>query len=496
MVILDRAPAITAPKDRPLHLHSSGLQIEAAADYLRQKPWWEKWDPLRPLLAEEVLAAQAAEEVTRAINSLERGEGTSRAAEVRPKTLSEEEGRRREGKAPVSSDDLSELESLDSDDMDDQPLEPRKRRRTGPTVMGSGEFALRPMPGVLIREPAAGRGRVPRSTWGPPPPTQPPPPIPSPPRTPPPLADMEVDQRTPDPKGGVPEAVSNKRSVAELPEVVVKVAEEAATTGDEAPRGFTDEIQREVDALTSEPLGGAEEAQAGRATTEPDKADEVPSTSFPSFKSFQSGDMGFSAKKCSIPDGIRAEIWGRHRESAEAYFGGCSKLSEMKQVREWSIRATAGIAEPGPSVPDPARDNQRLLMQVCNKILPLQYFQFIPLVNNNNLNFILAPQVIYNHTLTCEMIDTLQGRVDIAETEAKLAQLKQEKAEHKAKVVIDSFNTFCNEMEKDILPQIDEGEALLKAFGAVDVPNLKAKIQHKIDAEVQSQGLAREEISQ
>ena len=93
------------------------------------------------------------------------------------------------------------------------------------------------------------------------------------------------------------------------------------------------------------------------------------------------------------------------------------------------------------------------------------------------------------------MIDTLQERVDIAETEAKLAQLKQEKAEHRAQVVIDSFNTFCAEMERDILPQIDEGEALLNAFGTVDVPSLKAKIQQKIDTEVRSQVLARDEIS-
>ncbi|XP_021750183.1 uncharacterized protein LOC110715869 [Chenopodium quinoa] len=93
------------------------------------------------------------------------------------------------------------------------------------------------------------------------------------------------------------------------------------------------------------------------------------------------------------------------------------------------------------------------------------------------------------------MIDALQERVDIAETEAKLAQLKLESAEQKAKVVIDSFNTFCEEMEKDVLPMMDEGEALLKAFGAVDVQSLKAKIQHKIDAEVQSQVLAREEIA-
>ncbi|XP_021737335.1 uncharacterized protein LOC110703866 [Chenopodium quinoa] len=97
--------------------------------------------------------------------------------------------------------------------------------------------------------------------------------------------------------------------------------------------------------------------------------------------------------------------------------------------------------------------------------------------------------------MTFEMIDTLQERVDIVETEAKLAQLKQEKAEDRARVVIDSFNTFCAKMEKDVFPQADEGEALLKAFGAVDVPSLKAKIQHKIDTEVQSQVLAREEIS-
>ncbi|XP_021734130.1 tropomyosin-like [Chenopodium quinoa] len=221
-----------------------------------------------------------------------------------------------------------------------------------------------------------------------------------------------------------------------------------------------------------QPLGGAEEVQAGGdqteggETTEPEKADEVPSTSFSSFKSFQSVDMGFSAKKCSIPAGVRAEIWGKHKRSAEAYFGGCSDLSEMEQVREWSVRATAGIAEPGPSVPNPARDNQKLLMQV-----------------------------VYNHTMTCEMIDTLQEKVDISETEAKLAQLKQEKAEHRAQVVIDSFDTFYAEMERDILPQIDEGEALLNAFGAVDVPSLKAKIQQKIDIEVKSQVLARDEIS-
>ncbi|XP_021740119.1 basic proline-rich protein-like [Chenopodium quinoa] len=130
--------------------------------------------------------------------------------------------------------------------MDDQPLEQRKRRRTGPAVMGPGDFTLRLMPGVVIREPAAGRGKVPRGTGGPPPPTQPPPPIQSPPRTPPPpppADDMEVDQQTPDPKEGVPEAVSNKGSAIELPEdEFITVAEEAVTAEDEAPRGFTAEI--------------------------------------------------------------------------------------------------------------------------------------------------------------------------------------------------------------------------------------------------------------
>ena len=80
-VILDRAPAITAPKNRPLHLHETGLQIEAAAEYTKQKPWWEKRDPLRPLLPEEAQAAQTAADVSRVINSLEGGVGTSGAAE-------------------------------------------------------------------------------------------------------------------------------------------------------------------------------------------------------------------------------------------------------------------------------------------------------------------------------------------------------------------------------------------------------------------------------
>ena len=80
-VVLDRAPAITDPRKRPLHLHSTGLQIEAATNYLRQKPWWAKRDPLRRLLPEEDEASRTAEEVARALETLEGGEGTSRAAE-------------------------------------------------------------------------------------------------------------------------------------------------------------------------------------------------------------------------------------------------------------------------------------------------------------------------------------------------------------------------------------------------------------------------------
>ncbi|XP_021774236.1 uncharacterized protein LOC110738169 [Chenopodium quinoa] len=471
-VILDRAPAITDPKDRPLHLHSTGLQIKAAIDYLKQKPWWAKRDPLRRLLPEEEQAARTAEEVTGAIEALEGGLGTSgaaeqgtSAAEAQPRTLSEEESRRREGKAPARPEDPSEFEG-----MDEQPLNRRKRKRTGPGVMGLGDFTLRPMAGVVIREPAAGTGRVPRGIRGPPPPTQPPPPIPSPLKTPPPpphTGEMEVDQRTPNPKEGVPKEVSNKGSAAELPggEAAAKgVAEEVAATEDAAPEGFTAEIRQEVDALTSQPAGEDEEVRAdgdrnreGGETIDPNKAEEAPSTSFPSFKTFQSGDMGFSARRVSIPDSARAESWGKHGENAKAYFGGCSQLSKMEHVREWSVRATAGIAEPGPSIPDPA-------------------------------------WVVHNHNLTCEMIDTLQERVGIAEAEAKLAKLKQEKAEDRAQQVVDYFNTFCEEMEKEVLSIMDEGEALIKAFGAVNVKSLKTKIDQKIDTEVQSRVLAREEL--
>ncbi|XP_021747890.1 zinc finger homeobox protein 4-like [Chenopodium quinoa] len=210
----------------------------------------------------------------------------------------------------------------------------------GPTVLGPDGFELRPMPGVVIREPAVGRGRVPRGARGPRPPVQPPPPTPPPPKTPPPppnTQEMEVDQRTPDPKEGVPEKASNKESVAKLSgdkAIVEGVAEEVVAAENAADGGFAAIIQQEVDTLINQPIEDAEAVHAdgdqtgeGEEPTDPYKAEEAPSSSFPSFKTFQSGYMGFSTPQIPIPNSAWAEIRGRYGESVEAYFGGCSHLS-------------------------------------------------------------------------------------------------------------------------------------------------------------------------
>ena len=232
-VVTARAPPITESKHREVHLDSTHFQIEAVALYQKQKPWWKKRDPLFQLLDEEAEAARTAEEVARAIEACEGGVGSSRAAEeeaaaraaeedeallktsvcsldlafqlclllpsllllipfVPPCLLqSEESNRQREGKAPARPEDQVQEESEDSD-MDEQPLRKWRRRMA---IIGPHDFQMGPRPGgINIREPEEG-GELPRV---------PPPPPQSPPKTPPPLPEMEVDQKTPDPKGGVP----------------------------------------------------------------------------------------------------------------------------------------------------------------------------------------------------------------------------------------------------------------------------------------------------
>jgi hypothetical protein len=80
--ILDRAPSITPSEDRPVHLGPTHFLIESSDHYLRQKPWWKKRDPWGQLLNEELEAARTAEEVARAAEVLEGGEGSSQAAEA------------------------------------------------------------------------------------------------------------------------------------------------------------------------------------------------------------------------------------------------------------------------------------------------------------------------------------------------------------------------------------------------------------------------------
>ncbi|XP_021747124.1 uncharacterized protein LOC110712973 [Chenopodium quinoa] len=372
-VILDRAPAIIAPKDRPLHLHKTGLQIEAAAEYTKQKPWWEKRDPLRPLLPEEAQAAQTAADVSRAIDSLKGGVGTSGAAErdipaseAQPKF--EEGSERREGKAPARSEDPSSSESEEMGFSDD--------------------------------------------------------------------IDREVD------------AFLRQPDLGEEAEKVV-----AADLG-------------------GDQLGSAE----GEGHAKPEKIQEVPSSSFPSFQTLNSGDLGFSAPRITVPEPVWERIWGQNREGAAGYFGDLTSMSEVDRARVWSLKATDGMGESSQRVPDPAKDNQRLLMHV-----------------------------VHNQTLTVELIDTLQDKLEhawedakIAREEAKLAELKQQAAEEKQqqseeyeKRAAEAIQTFCSAMEKEFFPPLMEREKFLQEQMGVDISKFKAAIESRIQ-----EGMATEEALQ
>ncbi|XP_021754997.1 uncharacterized protein LOC110720304 [Chenopodium quinoa] len=93
-------------------------------------------------------------------------------------------------------------------------------------------------------------------------------------------------------------------------------------------------------------------------------------------------------------------------------------MSEVDRAKVWSLKVTAGMGESSRRVPDPARDNQRLVMQ---------------------------------------LIDTLQDKLEhawedakIAREEAKLAELKQQQSEEYEKRVAEAIQTFCSAMEKEL----------------------------------------------
>ncbi|XP_021715951.1 plectin-like [Chenopodium quinoa] len=382
-VILDRASAITAPKDRPLHLHKTGLQIEATAEYTKQKPWWEKRDPLRPLLPEEAQAAQTAADVSRAIDSLEGGVGTSGAAErdipasgAQPRVPSEEGSERREGKASAHSEDPS---SLESEEMDEQPLAKRRRRLA---VLGPRQYqtGMRPTRGILIWEPNEG------------------------------FSD-DIDRKV--------DAFLRQPDLGEEAEEVV-----AADPG-------------------GDQLGSAE----GEGHAEPEKVQEVPSSSFPSFQTLNSGDLGFSAPRITVPEPVWERIWGQNREGAAGYFGDLSSMFEVDRAR-----------------------------------------------------------VVHNQTLTVELIDTLQDKLEhawedvkIAQEEAKLAELKQQAAEERQqqseeyeKRAAEAIQTFCSAMEKEVFPPLIEGEKFLQEHMGVDISKFKAAIESRIQEGAVAQAEARD----
>ncbi|XP_021723688.1 uncharacterized protein LOC110691060 [Chenopodium quinoa] len=464
-VILDRAPAITAPKDRPLYLHSTGLQIEAAADYTKQKPWWEKRDPLRPLLPEEAQAAQTAEDVSRAISSLEGGVRTSSAAEQGlccPPFLQSEEGSvRREGKAPARPEDSS---SSEFEEMDEQPLAKRRRRIA---VLGPRQFqtGLMPTGGIHIREPDEGRG----SPRAPPPPKNPPPRTPPPP---PETQEMEVDQKTPDPKGGVQgEDLNQGSAIGHFAEAAEKPTAE----------GFSGDIEREVDAFIRQPEAREEEeviavdpgrdqlgSAEGEKSVEPDKAQDAPSSSFPSFQSLNSGDLGFSAPRITIPEPVWERIWGQNREGAAGYFSDLTGMSEVDRARVWSLKATAGMGESSRRVPDPARDNQRLLMQTPS---------------------------MTSWSMPGKMPRSPRKRQE----KAKLAALKQQAAKEKQAVAEEyerqdaqALQTFCHAMETEVQEVEQRLEALESSRMAAEEAHQARDTQlsaAQADAEDQDQKL-------
>ena len=171
------------------------------------------------------------------------------------------------------------------------------------------------------------------------------------------------------------------------------------------------------------------------------------------------------------------------------------------------------MGESSRRVPDPARDNQRLLMQVLNLLVALLSFSSSPFWLFPFLLLYLfqlmcpCKQVVHNQTLTVELIDTLQDKLEhaweeakIAREEAKLAELKQQAAEEKQqqseeyeKRAAEAIQTFCSAMEKEVFPPLMEGEKFLQEQMGVDISKFKAAIESRIQegaaaqAEVQQQ---------
>ena len=115
---------------------------------------------------------------------------------------------------------------------------------------------------------------------------------------------------------------------------------------------------------------------------------------------------------------------------------------------------------------------------------------------------------MHNQTLTVELIDSLQDRVDVAEharkvavEELKLAQLKQAAAEEKQKEgeeyekkAAEALQTFCAAMEKEVFPPLIEGENFLRDHLGVDISKFKAAIESRIREGAAAQAEVQQKI--
>jgi hypothetical protein len=115
---------------------------------------------------------------------------------------------------------------------------------------------------------------------------------------------------------------------------------------------------------------------------------------------------------------------------------------------------------------------------------------------------------VHNQTLTVELIDSLQDRVDEAEharkvalEELKLAKLKQAAAEEKQKEgeeyerkAAEALQTFCTAMEEEVFPPLIEGENFLRDHLGVDVTKFKAVIESRIRDGVTAQAEVQQRL--
>ncbi|XP_021756138.1 uncharacterized protein LOC110721308 [Chenopodium quinoa] len=127
----------------------------------------------------------------------------------------------------------------------------------------------------------------------------------------------------------------------------------------ESPRhtaeDFTAEIQREIDALIVQHSKDDDVQILSRRPDDFKEVDErvegprsfdIPSSAGHSFKTFQSGEMGFEATPMIVvPEAIKDSLH-LHRDSSIELFGDLSSVSELERVERWSIRAAAGVTEP------------------------------------------------------------------------------------------------------------------------------------------------------